>query len=277
MVSTSNVRSTPASSSGFSFSLERLLARRIAASAAAAGFALSAAFVGAACAGQLNAPSAGAQIDLGKTAHADAAPGGDLLGAGWLKTFPYAEDGAALNISGARLFLPEVHETVLEAEVRAALLAELAKQGYSISAREDEADFTLTYSAEVQNEFKKTPPQSPIRFAPSLSDPQRDDRFGRNVPASIAFDPHTVYYDKDVGKLGERSVSLTVYLNKGDERVWAGFAAARMGTAGRSALAKVMAEEIVASLGGVRDESAAIFRGELPTASVFEPPLGKTN
>jgi len=266
-----------ASLAGFSFSFGRPFARRVAVGAAAAGLALSAAFVGAACAGQLNAPSGGVEIDLGETAHADAAPGGDLLGAGWLKTFPYAEDGAALNISGARLFLPEVHETVLESEVRTALLAELAKQGYRISEREGEADFTLTYSAEVQNDFKKTPPQSPIRFAPPLSDPQRDDRFGRNVPESIAFDPHTVYYDKDVGKLSDRSVSLTVYLNRGDERVWAGFAAARMGTAGRSALAKAMAEEIVASLGGVRDENAAIFRGELPTASVFEPPLGKTN
>ncbi len=186
---------------------------------------------------------------------------------GWLKTIEYEPDSAiAPTAPGVVFSLPRVHETVLEGHVRRSLLDELRAQNINVveegaSADLDEA-LVITYSAEVFNEHRgKRPPQSPLRFAPPLSDPRRDDRFPLRPPLPIGeFDPGFIYYDPEINRQpSDRAVKVTMFLHRGSERLWAGYANAEMPYNGRRAVADALTRALVRQVGATTDAPNAAF------------------
>ncbi len=204
----------------------------------------------------------------------------DILGVGWLKTFPYQAGEGAQIPPGVAIVIPEVHESVLERAVRTEISDMLAARGYALFTREEDAGddaFVLSVNVEVSNEFEAAPPQSPLRFAPSLNDPLRDDRFRTIEPVPLSIDRtgfldyDPLYWDSYIRhKKDRRSVSMTVYLYNEGERRWGGFAAAEIGPKGRTALAKAMAAEIADNLGLSADrDPAAFFIDTVPDPARF--------
>ncbi|MEZ5894911.1 MAG: hypothetical protein R3C40_06400 [Parvularculaceae bacterium] len=193
----------------------------------------------------------------------------NMLGVGWLKTFPYKDGETALIAPGAAIVIPDVQETVLERAVRTELSDMLAARGFALFAHEEDAGdgaLVLSLNVEVANEFKTAPPQSPLRFGPSLSDPVRDNRFRtaepppRSIDYADLLDYVPLYWDSYIKhKKDRRSVSMTVYLYNDGERLWGGFAAAEIGPKGRTALARAMAVQIAENLGGSVDQEPAAF------------------
>ena len=192
------------------------------------------------------------------------------IAAGWLKSVRYADESDLALAPGVRLVMPPVHETALEQTVRKHLAEAFAARGYEISEGGADAPekatsdggppLVVTYSARVANEFSKSPPQSPLRFAPPLSDPRRDDRFLRREPLSFEFDPNTVYFDANVARTaGARALKVSVYLNRGPDRLWAGYANADIPAEGRSALAESIARSMALRLGETVDAPSVGF------------------
>lgn len=182
--------------------------------------------------------------------------------AGWIKTFAYAPGARTIAPDDAVIYMPSVQETVLEADVRLALRSALEAQGFEVTERSPAAEgaVVLSYSVEVSDDFERSPPQSPLRFAPPLSDPLRDDRIGRTDPLPREFEPETVYFDPAVNKqAGGRAVRLVVYASRGDERLWGGFAAAAIGPNGRRTTAEAMARAIVERIGADAENRAIVF------------------
>lgn len=188
----------------------------------------------------------------------DSAPAQRLHAHSTGSLWAFAEEDTTALRSAPVIAVPDYYETELEGAVRAQIIAFLAERGATVVADPADAQFVLTYGAEVDEPTPRRAAGSPLRIAPSRYDETRRDERRLNFDPDDTPRPTLSLGPRSNSTPGEPAVTVTIIVSQDDRRVWSALAENPVAADGRRGAAVAAVAAMLAHWGEDAAADAAI-------------------
>ena len=185
-------------------------------------------------------------------------------------------EASPFSIKDAAIEVPESYGSLLEQDVRRALIKALSVADAEQSAREvnePRRNMTLSFDVSVGAEYRRDRWRSPVYIV--HADTARENRYYPHER-----EPYwhwtDVEIDVDTGIndiKGSPRLTVRMFLEENGERVWAGYAGAPVGPVSRSQVARALSEELVRRMGETTtDDKLALEPVGKPSVTIINAP-----
>ncbi|MEL6212044.1 MAG: hypothetical protein AAFY22_00090 [Pseudomonadota bacterium] len=162
---------------------------------------------------------------------------------GWLRVYtaPAVDFNARV---GGPIAMPSYYESVLEQEVRAAIMQTLQQRAVDIVDDPEATPLRLTYAASVKAPGPVGPRRSRLQIEPDVRQVDRIDQTRIDPISNPGFRP-ALSFGPRPDRLQPKGpvVAVSMALIDGEERIWSAFAEASLGDKPRSVVARAIVAE----------------------------------
>jgi len=189
---------------------------------------------------------------------------------------PAVSQAAPFTVNDAVITVPESYGSLLEQDVRRAVLKALpvkqSNEGDN-STTESQRNMTLSFDVNVGAEYRRDRWRSPVHIV--YADTARNQRHYLHERGPLwAWSDVEIGIDGGINDIkGSPRLTVRMFLEENDERIWAGYAGAPVAGTSRSQIARALSEELVKRIGETtNDEKVQLEPVGAPSVTIINAP-----